>query len=57
MVRVFIFVWIILSKLSFVIGDPDFKKISLLDGINKLVLTYFSKKNSEETKIFFNPSS
>ena len=34
----------ILSKSSWVIGEPDFRKISLLDGFDRLFFIYFPKK-------------
>ena len=34
----------ILSKLSCVIGDPDFRKTSLTEGKTKLFLVYFPRK-------------
>ena len=39
------------------IGDPDFKKISLLDLLDKSFLIYLPIKKSEEKSIFFNQKS
>ena len=47
----------ILSKLSWVIGEPDFKKTLLSKGFARSFLVYFPRKKSEGNKIFFKPSS
>ena len=52
-----IFDSIILSKSSCRIDDPDVKNISSVDGRLRLFLIYFPNKKSDETDIFFNPSS